>query len=431
MTKSKMYMAETCVGYIEKRLRKKRWGMKRAVGILRELSLLLLVALLLLLWRADAGKGGNYILPAVPDTVSGFSQEEEPPIPWNWSLQTDSLDPDSCFLEEEEPYYYAGPFGKLRKEPEEILVVLDPGHGGKDDGCARGKVREKDVNLAIALEVQKRLETLGYQVLMTRDTDQALSLGERVRIAEEAQADIYVSIHQNSSELSRVYGMELYYSAQNAEADSRRLAELVWGSALKSSGAKARSIFKWEEIRVVRESTMPACLIETGFLTNASERRRLTDSEYQGKLADGIAEGIDQYFRPRTLTLAFGEDMTEADLDAALDLLKEQNIRAMFFGAVKAADTCPEALKRLTEEGHSIGIYGSYADYRGAYQNVDNYLKDLKESCAKLKTVTGRTPELFASLEEMEKMEDSEVSLELLQRLEEKGIMVYDRTPCL
>ena len=210
MTKSKMYMAETCVGYIEKRLRKKRWGMKRAVGILRELSLLLLVALLLLLWRADAGKGGNYILPAVPDTVSGFSQEEEPPIPWNWSLQTDSLDPDSCFLEEEEPSYYAGPFGKLRKEPEEILVVLDPGHGGKDDGCARGKVREKDVNLAIALEVQKRLETLGYQVLMTRDTDQALSLGERVRVAEEAQADIYVSIHQNSSELSTRFTISLW-----------------------------------------------------------------------------------------------------------------------------------------------------------------------------------------------------------------------------
>ncbi len=431
MRKSRMYMAETCAGYMGKITGKKRWGTKKTLGILREISLLLFVVLAVSLWQKDAAKGGNYVLPAVPDAVSELSGPEETPIPRNWSLQAVDMPVDSWLSEKEKTSYYAGPFGTLRKEPEEILVVLDPGHGGKDDGCTRGKVREKEVNLAISLKVQRQLQALGYQVLLTRDTDRALTLKERVETAEEAQADIFVSIHQNSSELSKVYGMELYYSAQNAETDSARLGDLVWQSALESSGAKARSIFEWEEFHVVRESRMPACLIETGFLTNASERRKLADPGYQEKLAEGIAKGIDQYFQPRTLTLAFGEHVKEEDLNEALNLLKRQNIRAMFFGADKAADACPEVLRRLTEEGHGIGICGSFADYQGVYENVEDYLKDLKESFEKIQAATGKAPELFASSEEMEGMQDSKVSEELLQNLEEKGIVVYDRTPCL
>ena len=161
--------------------------------------------------------------------------------------------------------YYAGPSAGLVKEPAEILVALDPGHGGADDGCVRGGVYEKALNLSISLEVQKRLQEMGYQVMLTRDSDQALTL---------------------------------YYSAAHAGEDSRRLSELIHGSAIQNTGAKARSVFEWEEFYVIRETAMPACLIETGFLTNSAERSRLKTSDYQEKIAEGIAAGIDRYFRP-------------------------------------------------------------------------------------------------------------------------------------
>lgn len=194
--------------------------------------------------------------------------------------------------------YYAGPTKSVVKEPSEIRIALDPGHGGLDDGCVKGGVLEKELNLSIASGVRERLEKMGYQVILTRDSDCALSLKERVRLAKEAHADIYVSIHQNSSELSQVNGMELYYSAQNAGDDSRRLAELIQNHAIEDTGANARAVFEWEELYVIRESAMPSCLIETGFLTNARERNRLKTPEYQDRIAEGIASGIDRYFRP-------------------------------------------------------------------------------------------------------------------------------------
>ncbi len=196
--------------------------------------------------------------------------------------------------------YYAGPTESAVKEPEAIRIALDPGHGGVDDGCVKGGVLEKELNLFIAVGVKERLEAMGYQVVLTRDSDCALSLRERVKLAKEAHADIYVSIHQNSSELSGVNGMELYYSVQNAGDDSRRLAELIQNHAVKDTGASARAIFEWEELYVVRESAMPSCLIETGFLTNSRERNRLKTSEYQSRIAEGIATGIDRYFRPES-----------------------------------------------------------------------------------------------------------------------------------
>ena len=196
--------------------------------------------------------------------------------------------------------YYAGPTKSVVKEPEEIRIALDPGHGGMDDGCVKGGVLEKELNLSIAEGVQERLEAMGYQVILTRDSDHALSLKDRVKTAKELHADIYISIHQNSSELSRVNGMELYYSAQNAGVDSRRLAELIQTHAVQDTGANARAVFEWEELYVIRESRMPSCLIETGYLTNAKERNRLKTPEYQNRIAEGIASGIDRYFRPES-----------------------------------------------------------------------------------------------------------------------------------
>lgn len=424
-------MSEVCAGYMEERDKRKRWEIRRSRGILRELSLLFLLVIMSGGWIIRAGEEKNYLISAVPDTVSETDWTPVPVQPQRRTIRLDGMGIAAGFFRESEDSYYAGPLGTFKKEEGEICVVLDPGHGGRDDGCVRGGVREKELNLSIALQVQEHLQALGYQVLLTRDQDVSQSLGERVQTAREAQADIYVSIHQNSSELSKVNGLEIYYSAQNAGGDSSRLAGLIYGSALQNTGAKARSVFEWEEILVVRESQMPACLIETGFLTNASERRRLTDPSYQERLAEGIAEGIDQYFHPRTLCLTFTEDIQTDKINTALSFLKEQNIKAVFFGTAELADTHPEMLSRIIEEGHQIGIYGTWADYRAVYADADHYLEDLKESYGKIKEAADASPKLFASMEDLGGMQKEAISHDLEEELKIKGMVPYDWTPRL
>lgn len=322
--------------------------------------------------------------------------------------------------------YYAGPSGNVRKEPEEIQIVIDPGHGGVDEGCARRGVREKEVNLSIALRVRDRLEKLGYQVILTRDSDESLSLAERIQTAEKAHADIFVSIHQNSSNLYKVNGLEIYYSAQNAEADSQRLAELIHEDILEDTGVNARSIFKWENIRVIRESKMPACLIETGFLTNAAERKRLSDPSYQEQMAEGIVSGIDRYFRPKTMFLTLGAGEADGVLESAWKVLKQQNIKATFFLSDEILKQKPETARRIVEEGHAIGIYCNWQSYQALYTDVDAYLADIKASYETIVKVTGSAPSLFRTAEDEQESGSEAVSEDILGELEAKGIIPYD-----
>lgn len=201
---------------------------------------------------------------------------------------------------EKEYTYYTGREGGIKRAPEDIVIAIDAGHGGADDGCVRRGVKEKEVNYEIAEKVQKKLMGLGYQVVMVRESDTFMTLIKRVKVARRAHADIYVSIHQNSSDITGARGVEAYYSGQNAKEDSKRLAELLHAQVLQETGANKRSIYEWEEFHVIRESVMPSCLIETGFLTNASERYRLSDDSYQEKIAEGIVSGIQKYFNPET-----------------------------------------------------------------------------------------------------------------------------------
>lgn len=189
--------------------------------------------------------------------------------------------------------------GNIPKEkPEDFLIILDPGHGGKDDGCVRNGILEKDINLQIALSVRTKLTELGYQVFLTRDSDMELTLEERVKTANESGADLFISIHQNSSEISQAKGIELYYSAQYEGEESKRLSELIQQYTIEGTGAARREIFEWEDLYVIRECTMPSCLVETGFLSNTSERRKLISPTYQDQISDGIVSGIEQYLFP-------------------------------------------------------------------------------------------------------------------------------------
>ncbi|MCI8282505.1 MAG: N-acetylmuramoyl-L-alanine amidase [Lachnospiraceae bacterium] len=180
--------------------------------------------------------------------------------------------------------------GEKSQEDAKPCIILDAGHGGKDPGTLWGDVYEKDINLAITKKLEQVLVEQGYQVVMTREEDERVVLKERVQIAQENRGTLFVSIHQNALENDTVTeGMEIYSSKM---PDSQRLAENIWDSLLAKTGAKDKGITENSDLFVLDNTTMPACLIETGFITSSRERELLLDEEYQQKIAQGIAEGI-------------------------------------------------------------------------------------------------------------------------------------------
>jgi N-acetylmuramoyl-L-alanine amidase len=179
------------------------------------------------------------------------------------------------------------------------LIVLDPGHGGSDEGAKINTFMEKKLTLVTTGLVRQHLEARGYQVLMTRSKDVYLPLPRRVSIANKRKGAIFVSIHFNSAPRADVQGIEVFYfdskEAWRTKA-SRRLASNILRSTLEETSAASRGI-KQGNFHVIRETDMPAVLVEGGFMTNKEERARLRDRDYLNQLARGIAEGIDLYMR--------------------------------------------------------------------------------------------------------------------------------------
>lgn len=199
-----------------------------------------------------------------------------------------------------------------KEETEEVespLIAIDPGHGGVDCGCVGKKVEEKDVNLQIALELEKKLTEKGYRVLVLREKDEFQGLMDRVEIANSYQADVYVSIHQNTYEGKdkTVGGIETWYDGTDTARDNQRLALLVHRETVKSTGARGRGVIDSTDLYVASKTLMPACLIETGFLSNPQEEKLLSSADYQKKLAEGIARGIELYFHPGIMYVPFEE----------------------------------------------------------------------------------------------------------------------------
>lgn len=168
------------------------------------------------------------------------------------------------------------------------VIVLDAGHGGVQPGCVAGEILEKDITLAVTLQLESQLEEMGYSVVLTRDGDADIELAERADIANRAQAECFVSLHCNwYEEDSSVSGLECYYFE---EEDSKRLATLITEST-DSQSIHTRDI-KEEDFQVLRETEMPATLIEMGFMTNPEELELLLSEDYQEKLAAAIANGV-------------------------------------------------------------------------------------------------------------------------------------------
>jgi N-acetylmuramoyl-L-alanine amidase len=180
------------------------------------------------------------------------------------------------------------------------LVMLDPGHGGKDPGAiGLGGLREVDVILPVAKRVAEILEKQGIAVKMTRNSDYFVGLDERVAISREAGATLFVSIHANSIDnRPDVNGLEVYhYNIGQSFADTvhRTVVDYVNKNGFYLNDRRVRSA----RFLVLRKSTIPAILVETGYLTSAEESARLRRDDYQKVMAEAIAKGIVQYIKDR------------------------------------------------------------------------------------------------------------------------------------
>ncbi len=190
----------------------------------------------------------------------------------------------------------------LTVPPDAKTVILDPGHGSTDLGARTQSpyTEEKRLCLQTARLVKQYLNQLGYKVIMTRSTDAFVTLPRRVEIAGQASGDLFVSVHFNSSRVPSAHGVEVFFSDNGEDrtraSASRRLASSVLTRILRATEAKSRGVKKGN-FYVLRENTMPAILVEGGFLTNPDERDLLRSRTYQEKIARGIADGVDHFLR--------------------------------------------------------------------------------------------------------------------------------------
>lgn len=174
------------------------------------------------------------------------------------------------------------------------VVVIDPGHGGGDAGAIGiGGLREKDVVLDISQQVASILEQQGVQAVMTRTDDREIDLEPRVQLAERVNATLFVSIHANAISMSRpdVNGIETYYYSSGLG-----LARAIHNSMLQYTGSRDRRV-RQAGFYVIRRTSMPAVLVETGFVTGAEDAQRLADPAFRTQMAQAIAYGIMQYLQ--------------------------------------------------------------------------------------------------------------------------------------
>lgn len=171
------------------------------------------------------------------------------------------------------------------------VIIIDPGHGGNDTGALRNNILEKDLTLAIALKVRQELRDKGFNnIILTRNCDKTLALADRVTIANDNNADIFVSIHINSSVKTEVNGIETHYYSEKGYD----VAKVIHKEIMENVEANDRGLFK-SKFYVINHTEAPAVLLELGFISNEQERNLLTSEKRQKDSAEAIADGIVNY----------------------------------------------------------------------------------------------------------------------------------------
>jgi N-acetylmuramoyl-L-alanine amidase len=174
-------------------------------------------------------------------------------------------------------------------------IVIDPGHGGKDPGAISVYgVYEKTINLAVARSVAARLAGQGIRVTLTREVDRFVELDERAAVTNRAGADLFVSVHADSSSNRRARGCTVYVCRDAANVAVQAATATV--RAMTRTGLASRGVRR-ADYRVLTQTQCPAVLVELGYLSNPAEARLLADNSGQQRLAESLTEGLLAFVR--------------------------------------------------------------------------------------------------------------------------------------
>ncbi|MEL7563348.1 MAG: N-acetylmuramoyl-L-alanine amidase CwlD [Dehalobacterium sp.] len=181
------------------------------------------------------------------------------------------------------------------------VIVIDPGHGGIDPGAVGPSgTFEKDINLAVSKRLCEHLSQAGAIVIMTREDDNSFSnrkkadLDARISLAENHQADLFVSIQGNAIKSSRWTGAQTFYHPRSEEG--KRLAVCIQQEMVRILKNTKREARPHTEAYILKQLTMPTVVVEVGFMSNPQEEKMLNDPHYQGRLAWSIYAGIVKYY---------------------------------------------------------------------------------------------------------------------------------------
>ena len=189
----------------------------------------------------------------------------------------------------------------LREKATKKIIFLDSGHGSQDGGCSRDKILEKDLNLAISFKIKEALEENGYQVLMTRYDDTPLiepyhkkeDTLKRVKMINDSDADLFISIHMNHFSDSKYYGAQVFYFDSNKH--NILIAKYLQDELSNKTNTK-RNIKSINTLLLLKKVNKPGCLLECGFLSNDIEFNLLQTERYQKLLAECVLNAVDNYY---------------------------------------------------------------------------------------------------------------------------------------
>jgi N-acetylmuramoyl-L-alanine amidase len=188
------------------------------------------------------------------------------------------------------------------------VIYIDPGHGGPDGGAGDKNALEKDIALAVSLKVRDYLQEQGALVLMTRETDRDLAaedtrgysrrkvedIKKRLKLINESEADLFISIHLNSIPSPRWSGAQTFYAPHKKE--NRRAAKFIQDELRENLGNTKRKAKPIHHVYILKHANKPGVLVEIGFLSNPAERNNLKKDHYQEKVAASIYKGVNRYF---------------------------------------------------------------------------------------------------------------------------------------
>lgn len=184
-----------------------------------------------------------------------------------------------------------------QEKSSEVIVVLDPGHGGEDLGTYYGDLYEKNINLDISKRMGDILEKSGIKVVLTRESDVFVGLRERSDMANNIGATLFISVHNNRMPGNSGYkGTETLYTVpekrDDGKMDGERLAALVQRELVKNLGTENNGIIYRPDLSVLHRTQMPAVIAEVGYVSNYSDRQKLLSSNFRQKAAEALSFAV-------------------------------------------------------------------------------------------------------------------------------------------